>query len=410
MREALKPFVTPIVGYWASNACWARRTYFPFGRSAAPLVPGSYRPDIDGMRAVAVLAVVGFHAFPGFLSGGYVGVDVFFVISGYLISGIIHRGLQNGKFRFWEFYARRIRRILPALVVVLVCTTVAGWLLLLPDEYAQLKKHVLSAAAFVSNFTLWSEAGYFDTASAFKPLLHLWSLGVEEQFYLLWPITLALAWKFGAKILPCIAIVAGSSFGLMIYFSSADPSAAFYSPMARFWELMLGAGLASFPEFAIKSDRLRDTLSALGLTSIACAIALPWDRFLSSWALLLPTSGAGLIIAAGPRGWCNRNLLARRPAVWIGLISYPLYLWHWPLLSFAKIIEPTPPAVRGVPIKLSLIAISFVLAFATYRLLELRVRSSRLPRYVKPLTAALGAACILALIGGSCFADQFSAR
>jgi peptidoglycan/LPS O-acetylase OafA/YrhL len=359
----------------------------------------SYRPDVDGLRAVAVLAVIGFHAFPGFVRGGYVGVDVFFVISGYLISGIILRGLWTRQFSFWGFYARRVRRIVPALAVVLMSTTIIGWLLLLPDEYAQLEKHVISAAFFVSNFTLWSEAGYFDTASVFKPLLHLWSLAVEEQFYLLWPMALVLGWKLATRIPLCIIAIASLSFALMIYLSRADPPAAFYSPLCRWWELMLGAGIASFPQLTIKNPFQRDLLSSLGTLSILLAAAVPLDHIVTAAAMVVPTAGAGMIIAAGPLALLNRNLLSWRPAVWIGLISYPLYLWHWPLLSFAKIIDPTPPPIRGVFVKIVLITIAFALAFTTYRFLEVKIRSSPMPRYAKPLLGSLGIACGTALIG-----------
>jgi peptidoglycan/LPS O-acetylase OafA/YrhL len=370
------------------------------GDKPAHKAHASYRSDIDGLRAVAVLAVVGFHAFPGFIRGGYIGVDVFFVISGYLISGIILRGLWTRQFSFWGFYARRIRRIVPALFVVLLSTTVIGWLLLLPDEYAQLEKHLISAAFFVSNFTLWSEAGYFDTASVFKPLLHLWSLGVEEQFYLLWPMALVLGWKLATKIPLCIIAIAGLSFALMIYLSHTDPTGAFYSPLSRWWELMLGAGIASFPQLAVKKGLWRDLLSSLGVFLILLAAALPLDHNFTAAALIVPTAGAGMVIAAGPLAVCNRKLLSWRPAVWIGLISYPLYLWHWPLLSFARIIDPSPPPVRSVPLKTALIAIAFVLAFTTYRFLEVKIRSSPLPRYASPLLGSLGVACISALIGG----------
>jgi peptidoglycan/LPS O-acetylase OafA/YrhL len=369
------------------------------GDEPAHEAQASYRPDVDGLRAVAVLAVVGFHAFPSFIRGGYVGVDVFFVISGYLISGIILRGLWSRQFSFLGFYARRIRRIVPALAVVLLSTTMIGWLLLLPDEYAQLEKHVISAAFFVSNFTLWSEAGYFDTASGFKPLLHLWSLGVEEQFYLLWPMVLVLGWRLATKIPLCIITMAGLSFALLIYLSHTDPTAAFYSPLARWWELMLGAGIASLPQLRIKKPFWRDLLSSLGMLFIVLATAVPLDHIFTSMALLVPTTGAGMIIAAGPLALCNRHLLSWRPAVGVGLISYPLYLWHWPLLSFAKIIDPTPPPIRGVPVKTILITIAVALSVMTYRFLEVKIRSSPLPRYAKPLLGSLGITCITALIG-----------
>src|SRR6188768_2812844 len=178
------------------------------------LLHPKYRPDIDGLRAVAVLAVVAFHAFPGRLSGGFIGVDVFFVISGYLISTIIFENLDKGTFSFAEFYARRIKRIFPALLIVLAASVVAGWYTLLADEYKQLGKHVAAGAGFVSNLVFWAEAGYFDLTSPAKPLLHLWSLGIEEQFYIVWPLLLWIAWKQKFSLLTLSVCVAILSFSL----------------------------------------------------------------------------------------------------------------------------------------------------------------------------------------------------
>src|SRR5580692_8012033 len=204
----------------------------------------AYRRDIDGLRAVAVIAVVVFHAFPKLLAGGFIGVDVFFVISGFLISGIILNGLEQGNFRFADFYQRRIRRIFPALTIVLITFLVLGWIVLLPDEYRQLGKHTAAGAGFVSNIALWKEAGYFDTAGARKPLLHLWSLGIEEQFYLAWPLCIFLLWKLTTKrLLLFVVILAAVSFTLNVGLMG-HPSASFYLPYTRFWELLLGCILA----------------------------------------------------------------------------------------------------------------------------------------------------------------------
>src|ERR1700722_12142973 len=201
-----------------------------------------YRPDIDGLRAVAVLAVIGFHAFPAWIRGGFVGVDVFFVISGYLISTILLAGMEHGSFRFAQFYIRRIRRIFPSLIVVLLACMAAGWFLLFSFEYKALGKHVAGSAAFVSNFVLWNEAGYFDKAAATKPLLHIWSLGIEEQFYIVWPLLLYLVWKRKAATLALLVLLLAFSFTFNVM--SSDQAADFYSPLTRFWELMAGAVLA----------------------------------------------------------------------------------------------------------------------------------------------------------------------
>ena len=204
------------------------------GKSGSASRLGSYRSDIDGLRAVAVLTVLGFHAFPTWVTGGFIGVDIFFVISGYLISGIILGRLAVATFSFADFYVRRIRRVFPALLVVLAACLVAGWFLLLPFEYKIFGKHVAAAAAFASNFLLWKEASYFDLDSELKPLLHLWSLGVEEQFYLLWPAILFVAWKRKWNLFWVIACVASLSFAIDLAIVERYRTAAFFSPATRF--------------------------------------------------------------------------------------------------------------------------------------------------------------------------------
>src|SRR4029078_10282619 len=200
--------------------------------------------DIDGLRAIAVLSVVLFHAFPSLCPGGFVGVDIFFVISGFLISTIIFANLERDTFSFFEFYSRRIRRIFPALVLMLAASYAFGWFALYADEYRQLGKHVAGGAGFVSNFVLGSEKGYFDNAAETKPLLHLWSLGVEEQFYIIWPLLLWISWRCRLNLLTITCAVAAVSFYLNVREVHTDPAAAFYLPQMRFWELMAGAALA----------------------------------------------------------------------------------------------------------------------------------------------------------------------
>ena len=205
-----------------------------------------YRADIDGLRAIAVLSVVGFHAFPSWFRGGFIGVDIFFVISGYLISTIIVGGLEQSRFSFVEFYVRRIKRIFPALLLVLIASYAFGWFALLADEYKQLGKHIAGGAGFVSNFVLWNESGYFDNAADNKPLLHLWSLGIEEQFYVVWPLLLWFAWKKRFNLLTITVLIAAVSFALNIAKVRSGAVAAFYSPQTRFWELMIGSIVAYF--------------------------------------------------------------------------------------------------------------------------------------------------------------------
>ena len=341
-----------------------------------------YRPDIDGLRALAVLPVVLFHAFPAWLRGGFIGVDIFFVISGFLISSILLRELGQGSFSFAHFYARRVKRIFPALILVLACCLAFGWLALFPDEYQQLGKHVLGGAGFAANFFYWAQVGYFDTAADTKPLLHLWSLGIEEQFYILWPVILLLAWKRRANLLAVAALLALASFLANVGGIAHYPSATFYSPASRAWELLLGAGLACLrarpPAGAARFTKPSSNLLAWsGVVLLGAGLALITRAHqFPGWLALLPAAGAALLIAAGPQAWFNRVVLSNRFMVWIGLISYPLYLWHWPLLSFAQIIESREPAP---PIRAAMVALAILLAWLTWRVLErpLRFRAGR---------------------------------
>jgi peptidoglycan/LPS O-acetylase OafA/YrhL len=340
----------------------------------------SYRPDIDGLRALAVLVVVIYHAFPGRLPGGFIGVDIFFVISGYLISGIIFSELSTNTFSIRRFYERRIRRIFPALLIVLAFCLTVGWVVLLADEYAQLGKHVLASAGFLLNLVLWSESGYFDNAVDTKPLLHLWSLGVEEQFYIFWPLILGFAWKQGVNIKWLIIVICCLSFAFNLHQTSADLTAAFYSPLTRFWELLIGALIAYWCQSnSVSNNRLfsqttNNGLSIIGFLLILCALFFidKQRAFPGAWALL-PVLGAALIVLAGPSGWFNRTFLSNRVMVGVGLISYPLYLWHWPLLSFARILENQTPT--GF-VRLFIVALSFFLAWATYVFIEKPIRHS----------------------------------
>lgn len=347
------------------------------------------RDDIDGLRAVAVLAVVAFHAFPALLPGGFVGVDVFFVISGFLITRIVRADLEAGRFSFARFYARRSRRIFPAVVVVLSACLMAGWFLLLADEYRDLGKHAGAAAAFVPNLLLWQEAGYFDKASELKPLLHFWSLGVEEQFYIAWPLLIWVSWRHRLALPALAVLVLAASFALGV--TVTDPAAAFYSPLTRAWELMAGALLAGRAHPA--PPRLAAYEAAGGLVLIVAALAtIDGTRsFPGAWALL-PTIGTALLIHAGPSPWVARALAARA-LVWIGWISFPLYLWHWPLLSLARILYgEQPPA----PVSVALVAVSLVLAAGTYLLIEQPLRQVRRIRI--PVLAACAA---MLAIGGT---------
>lgn len=212
--------------------------------SRAPV--SNYRPDVDGLRAIAVLLVVGYHAFPMLIPGGFVGVDVFFVISGYLISGIILSNLRRGVFSFSTFFYRRIVRLFPVLLCMLIVSLIGGWLLLLPSEYMQLGKHVVGGIGYIANFMQWSESGYFDGAAETKPLMHLWSLAIEEQFYLIWPLVMFAAYKYKIRLDLIALFLLIGSFILNVAFISSKADTVFYVPLFRFWELMIGAMFAIY--------------------------------------------------------------------------------------------------------------------------------------------------------------------
>ncbi|MBG8559714.1 acyltransferase [Pseudomonas sp. SD17-1] len=334
-----------------------------------------YRPDIDGLRAIAVLAVVVFHAFPSALPGGFVGVDFFFVISGYLIGGILLKSIANGTFSFSDFYARRVKRIFPALLTVLASCYVFGWFGLFADEFEQLGKHIAGGAAFVSNIVLLNESGYFDNSAETKPLLHLWSLGVEEQFYFLWPIILWAAWKLRANILAVSVLLFAVSFTLNISMIKGDPVTIFYSPHTRFWEIIAGAILAYLSIFRNLQPRFyaANLLSLAGTALVAYGIAtISKENSFPGWFALIPVAAAIFLISAGPNAFFNKHVLASRPMVWVGLISFPLYLWHWPLLSLLRVVEGGTPSIE---LRLIAVVTAVILAATTFYFIEKPLRS-----------------------------------
>ena len=379
-----------------------------------------YRADIDGLRAIAVLAVVLFHAFPDHLTGGFVGVDIFFVISGYLISSIIYNELDSNSFSFLQFYCRRVRRIFPSLITVLVACYLAGWYLLIAGEYKKLGVHIAAASIFSSNFLLYREAGYFDEASDSKLLLHLWSLGIEEQFYIIWPVLLYASWKGKLNLLTVTIILMLFSFTLNIVKIQTDKVQTFYWPTTRAWELLIGACLAfqlthvnnHFDTYKRRLDGLLHILigseplkanSAIlcNVASIAgtLLIILPM-YFLTKaanfpgWLAVAPTLGTGLLIYVGSTSWINRKILCSRLLVGIGRISYPLYLWHWPLLIYARILLEKEISYDS---RVAVIFLSILLAWITQAFIE---KSCRFGQFLKMKFVFL---CILmvgiALIG-----------
>jgi peptidoglycan/LPS O-acetylase OafA/YrhL len=364
----------------------------------------AYRADIDGLRAVAVLGVVGFHAFPRALGGGFTGVDIFFVISGFLISGLIFHDLQRERFTFKRFYARRFRRIFPALIAMLTASLIYGAFALTPDEYRELGKQAAAGAGFVSNILQWSQSGYFDQRATSKPLLHLWSLGVEEQFYFAWPIIIVATFGRLTRLLYVICGVMLASFIACVALTPQYSIAAFYLPMTRFWELLLGALLAYgfifnsgvLRQFALR-PALYEPLAWLGLLLILVSLALidPGRAFPGWWALL-PALGTALLVAT-PQAWFNRAILANRALVYIGLISYPLYLWHWALFAFLRIANDgqEPPTLwRALAM-----AAAFLLAWLTYEVVEKPIRFTAnrdaMPRGLIASMAACGALAVV---------------
>lgn len=384
-------------------------------RNAAAL---TYRPDIDGLRAIAVLAVLGFHAFPNFVPGGFVGVDVFFVISGYLITALLLGDLRDGRIRMAAFYRRRLKRIVPSLLVVTSSCLAFGWFVMLGNEFRQLGRHTVGASLFVANLVFWGESGYFDTSAEAKPLLHLWSLGIEEQFYILFPMVLLLwrRWRSGPQALIVAAICL--SLACNVALIHLDAVGTFYSPLTRFWELLAGGALASLraaghdayeweggvTRLRSIQARYRNALAWLGIVAIAVAI-VAYNKTLAYPGVraVLPVAGTCLLIAAGPSAAVNRFILSRQPLVWIGLISYPLYLWHWPILKFFLMVQGdlTTAAER-----IGLIGASFLLAWATYRFVELPVRFNDRTRSAA-LIVMMG---VLALIGASAATGSLPSR
>lgn len=355
-----------------------------------------YRPDIDGLRAIAILSVLGYHFYPELIRGGFIGVDVFFVISGYLISSIIFAQLSLGSFSLKDFYVKRIKRIFPALLLVLLATLIIGWALLLPDEYREAGKHITAGSLFLSNVELIKGAGYFDTGIENKPLAHLWSLAVEEQFYVLWPLLLMFAWRRHWGFLSLTLVIAAASFGANLYYVHHNQVVGYLSPLTRFWELMIGGLLAYF---ALHRSQWLHALpgwaGSLGLAMILIGIALidKQDAF-PGYLALLPTFGAFLIIATGTRSWSNRYLLAHPIPVWIGLISFPLYLWHW-LALFAFHNLSIDLGSAAFDFKLAILVMSFMLAGLTYWFVEKPVRTSSaklMPLYLISMMVVVGLA------------------
>jgi peptidoglycan/LPS O-acetylase OafA/YrhL len=363
-----------------------------------------YRPDIDGLRGVAVLAVVIFHAFPPLLRGGFAGVDVFFVISGFLISQILAEDLAkpgSGPIGLiGRFYARRIRRLFPALATVLVATLVLAWMVMLPDEFKKLGRHAVASIGFYINIVQSRETGYFNSGAAAQPLLHLWSLGVEEQFYLLWPLVLWIVFRYRPAVVPTTIFLMVFSFAWNAHKTAGTAAAAFYLPQNRMWEILIGAMAAwcyrrndSAGGLAV----LREAAAIIGLACVACGLATvrSLETVPNAWTLL-PTIGAAVLLCAGPASRVSGWVLGFRPLVGLGLVSYPLYLWHWPLLVFSQEMLDHPSSTW---VRAGVVGLALGLSITTYLWIERPVRKGKVSLgMVASLLAVMAVILCLALL------------
>lgn len=351
----------------AGNDDWARVSGCSRAHEGKAKSMMVYRQEIDGLRAVAVVPVIIFHAGVTLFSGGYVGVDVFFVISGYLITSILIGELEEGNFSIARFYERRARRILPALFFVILCCIPFAWMWMLPSELTDFSNSVVAVVFFVSNILFWREEGYFAPSAEQKPLLHTWSLAVEEQYYVLFPIFLLLAWRFGRnRVFWTICIVAALSLIASELGWRYKPSANFYLAPTRAWELLAGSICALW--LTGREQSFNNLLSLAGLALIVFAIFAYDDKvpFPSVYALA-PVVGTALIIVFGGSGSWTAKLLGMRGFVGIGLISYSAYLWHQPLFAFARIrsiLEPSPLLMAAMTV------LSLVLACFSWHFIE----------------------------------------
>ncbi len=366
------------------------------GESSIDKTTLTYRSDVDGLRAVAVLLVLFCHLDYHFVQGGYIGVDVFFVISGYLISSVILTEMAAGKFSIAGFYERRIRRIFPALLAMLLGTSLMAYRYFLPGDLLAFARSELAALFSVSNFLFWSQSGYFDEVSAIKPMLHTWSLAVEEQFYILFPIFLVLVRRFFPSRLKAavwtLTIAPLIVASIWVYF---DSSSVFFLAPFRAWELLTGTILSQRYLPSLKGPIQRNIASLAGLALILFAAAKYGPRTLFPGATALaPCIGAALVIAAGETGTSLvGRVLSWRPIVFIGLISYSLYLWHWPILVFQNtnsvLMERN---VGDKQAKIVVVVVSILIAALSWRFIERPFRKGRFRPQRKTLFAVSAAA------------------
>jgi peptidoglycan/LPS O-acetylase OafA/YrhL len=335
---------------------------------------GRYRPELDGLRAVAVVLVVLYHAGIAGFSGGFIGVDVFFVLSGYFMTAIISREIDEGRFELSRFYVRRIRRLFPALAVVLIVTSVFAWALLMPQELKRFAASVRAAALLYANVQFERESGYFDLDAHMKPLLHTWSLSVEEQFYLIFPLALVLlSRRHAASVSRILLAFTALSFLLSAWGVFAEPTVAFYIMPYRLWELLLGALVALNPQ-AIRQGGA-NILTVVGLTGIVAAgLLFDNDTPFPGPAATLPCLSTVLLIAVGAQSSFAQRLLGSGPMLFLGRTSYSIYLWHWPIIVFLPYFLPKPWMAWAGPLA---IAGSIVLGYISWKFVEQPFRYAR---------------------------------
>lgn len=370
-----------------------------------------YRPDIDGLRTISVVSVLCYHYGFGPFTGGFVGVDVFFVISGYLITSIIFREMQQGRFSLLGFYDRRVRRILPATLLTIIATAAAGYFVLLPSDYAAFGESAAYASFGVANFYfLWNTGGYFDSRADLMPLLHMWSLAVEEQFYFLWPILLMAVFSLsrGSRyaIAGTLAAIVVISFSIAVWTVNVDRQLAFYMIQSRAWELAIGAAVAFLP--AMSSRPAGEVLSIAGIGLISFGVfGLTSQSPFPGWNAVYPCVGAALLVWPQMHRTVVARALSFPPMVFIGKISFSLYLWHWPLLVLYRhhgLGEMPPLADR-----IWLAAIAVVLAAASWWLVEEPFRRRR-PRQIAAVASGLAAMSATAALAAAISLNGFSWR
>jgi peptidoglycan/LPS O-acetylase OafA/YrhL len=351
----------------------------------------NYRPDIDGLRAVAVLSVIGFHYFPDWFSGGFIGVDIFFVISGFLICSIIINSIEKNNFKFLKFYGARIRRIFPTLLLILVFVCIYGYIVFLPIDYKNLAKHIFGGAFYATNLLLAREGGYFDIENVYKPLLHLWSLGIEEQFYIFLPILLVLVNKIRKNYLKIQYIYILSFlliFSLLynIYLCKIDYVKNFYYPFTRIWELLAGCTLYKVTKTNNINIKFINIIILISIILIIISIFKMTSDLFPGIKAIIPVSCSMIIIALGNKSFFNKIILSNKIMVNIGLISYPLYLWHWPIYSSYNL---TKYGLINIYDKVLMIIITVFCSIISYIIIEKPIRFNYNNKILKTISCGI---------------------